>query len=319
MKISVLDSFATDQGDASAWDDLRSHGDVTMFPHLAGPPMKDRCAGAAAVITNKAVIDAALLALLPDLRYVGISATGTNIVDLTAARARGIAVTNVPGYSSESVAQHVFSLILHLTSDVAGHAAAVSAGRWAACPDFCFFLRPLPELAGKTLVVLGQGEIGRAVTRIAKGFAMEVIAAAVPGSPTAGRTPLEVALPTADIVTLHCPLTPATANLVNRNFLASCKPGALLINTSRGGLVDQVALAAALASGRLGGAGLDVLGTEPPPAGDPLTDPAQPWAARIIVTPHIAWGTVESRTRLRHQVAANLGAFLAGERRNRMA
>ncbi len=318
LAIVVLDSFAADQRETGAWAALRKLGDVAIHPHLAGPPMIDRCRDAEAVVTNKAVIGAQVIAAARRLRYIGVSATGTNVVDLAAARARGIAVTNVPGYSSASVAQHAFALVLHFFSRVAGHADAVRAGRWASSPDFCLVLHPLAELEGKTLVTVGQGAIGGAVARIARGFGMNVVAAAVPGSPTPGRTPLQEALPRADVATLHCPLTPATANLVDARFLDLCKPDAVLINTSRGGLVDEAALVAALDAGRLRGVGLDVLGAEPPPADHPLCDPNRPWASRVVVTPHIAWATVESRARLRAEAASNLRAFLAGDRRNRV-
>lgn len=319
MKIVVLDSYTADQDDPSAWEALRALGEVTLFARTFGMDVQRCCAGADAVITNKAIVDAALMAAVPTLKYVGVSATGTNIVDLDAARARGIAVTNVPGYSTESVAQLAFALILHLTVDVAGHAAAVRAGQWAQTPDFCFFLRPLAELSGKTLVLIGAGAIGKATKRIAEGFGMTVIAAAVPGSATANRVPLLAALQRADVVTLHCPLTPATRGMVNEAFLARMKPTAILINTSRGGLVDEPALVAALQRGHLGGVGLDVLSAEPPPKDHPLTDAGAPFAGRVVVTPHIAWGTVEARARLRQAVADNLGAFLQGQAVNRVA
>jgi glycerate dehydrogenase len=273
------------------------------------------------VISNKVPLGAEELAALPTLRYVGVSATGTNVVDLTAARTAGIAVSNVPGYATESVAELVFALILHFSHDVAGHNAAVKVGVWSASSDFCFFRQPLMELAGKTLVVVGSGAIGGAVARIAEAFGMRVVRAAVPGAPArAGqtRTPLPEALPLADFVSLHCPLTEATQGLVGAEFLDAMKPGAILINTGRGGLVDEAALAGALSSGHLGGAGLDVLSTEPPPPNHPLTDPRAPWTGRVVVTPHIGWGTVEARRRLVTEVARNLEAFLRGESRNRI-
>jgi glycerate dehydrogenase len=325
MRIVNLDSFTTDQGDEgddpgapSPWTDLAALGQLEIYPRTSPEELAARCRGAAALITNKVVLNAPLLAGLPQLRYVGVCATGTNVVDLAAARARGIAVTNVPGYGSESVAQHALALLLHFASAVAVHDAAVKAGRWAATPDFCFFDQPLIELSGKTLVVIGMGAIGGALARMARGLGMHVVAAAVPGRDVPGRTPLAEALPRADVVTLHCPLTPATTRMVDAAFLASLKPAAILINTSRGGLVDETALVAALRAGQLGGVGLDVLGQEPPPATHPLTDPVAPYAARVVVTPHIAWGTAESRLRLAREVAANLAAFQRGERRNRV-
>jgi len=323
VRIVILDSFTADQGDpAFPWDDLAALGELIIYPRTSSTEVIARCAGAAAVLTNKVVIGAETLGALPELRYVGVLATGTNVVDLDAARARGVAVTNVPGYAAEAVAQLAFALVLHLTHDVAGHAAAVKAGAWAAQPDFCFFVQPVVELAGKTLAVIGSGAIGGAVARIGEAFGMRVLRAAAPGAPArAGeaRVALDEALPLADVVTLHCPLTPATRGMVGAGFLAALPRGAILINTSRGPLVDEEALRAALASGHLGGAGLDVLATEPPPPDHPLLDAKAPWARRLVVTPHIGWGTREARARLARAAAGNLRAFLAGERLNRVA
>jgi glycerate dehydrogenase len=219
------------------------------------------------------------------------------------------------------VAGLVFALILHFYYDVAGHAADVAAGGWARCPDFSFFRKPLHELWGKTLVIVGSGHIGGAVARIGAAFGMNVVKAAVPrvAAPAPpDRVPLAQALPLADVVTLHCPLTEATRGLAGPAFFAALKPGALLINTGRGALVDEPALLSALASGRLGGAGLDVVSVEPPPADHPLTDPRAPWASRLVVTPHIGWGALESRRRLERVVAENLASFLDGGRLNRV-
>jgi glycerate dehydrogenase len=322
MRIVILDSFSADQGDLdSHWTGLRALGELTIYPRSNADDVPSRAAGATAALTNKVPIGAQAFAALPELRYLGVLATGTNVVDLAAARAAGVAVTNVPGYAAESVAELVFALVLHFTHDVAGHAAAVRSGGWAASPDFSFFTRPLRELAGKTLVVVGGGAIGGAVARIGAGFGLRIVQAAVPGSPPragAPRVPLAEALQAADVVTLHCPLTDATRGMVDARFLAALPPGAILINTARGGLVDEPALVAALAAGRLGGVGLDVLSVEPPPADHPLTDPRAPWAGRLAVTPHIGWGTVEARRRLTDEVTENLAAFLRGERRNRV-
>lgn len=319
MRIAVLDSFAADQGETGAWAELETLGQLTLHPRTPSSAVVDRARDATAIITNKVVIGAETIAALPNLRYVGISATGTNVVDLATARARGIAVTNVPGYAAESVAQLTFALVLHMAVDVAAHSAAVKAGRWAATEDFCFFLRRLPELSGKTLVVLGLGAIGSAVARIGAGFGMRVLAATVPGSTTHGhRVPLADALPLADVISLHCPLTAATANLVDRRFLSQLKRSAILVNTSRGGLIHEQDLVEALKAGHLAGVGLDVLAREPPPADHPLTDPRASYASRVIVTPHLGWGTVEARARVRRQVAENLKAFVAGDRINRV-
>jgi glycerate dehydrogenase len=317
MRIVLLDGFTAAEG--GSWPELAALGDVVLHPRSRPDEIASRCAGAQAVITNKAVLEGALIRALPDLAYIGLSATGTNAVDLPAARERGVAVTNVPGYSTESVAQLVFAYLLHFADDVAGHDAAVKAGGWAACADFSFTLRPLTELAGKTLVIVGLGAIGRAVARIARGFSMNVLAAAVPGRPAAERVPLGEALAQADFVTLHCPWTAKTDRLVDAGFLAQLRPGTIVINTSRGGLLDEGAVVDALASGRLGGLGVDVLGREPPPAEHRLTSASAPWAGRVVVTPHLAWATVEARARLRREVADNLAAFTRGEARNRLA
>jgi glycerate dehydrogenase len=320
MRIVIVDGFAADQGDSEFWSGLRELGELVVLPRIADGELVARCAGATAALTNKVAFGAEDFEALPELKYVGVLATGTNIVDLDAARAAGVAVTNVPGYATEAVAELVFALVLHFTHDVAGHAAAVKAGAWAASHDFSFFTRPLHELAGQTLVVVGSGAIGGAVARIGEAFGMRVVKAAVPGAPGgAPRTPLAEALPLADVVTLHCPLTAATRGLVNARFLGALKPGAILLNTGRGALVNEADLVATLTAGRLGGVGLDVLDQEPPPAAHPLLDPSAPWAARVVVTPHIGWGTVEARGRLAKEVADNLAAFVRGERRNRVA
>jgi glycerate dehydrogenase len=322
VRIVILDSFAADQGDvAGFWGGLQALGEVAIYPRTREHDVVARCAGFEAALTNKVPFGADAFAASPELRYVGVLATGTNVIDLPAARAAGVAITNVPGYATESVAALVFALILELTHDVAGHAAAVRAGAWSASPDFCFFTQPLTELAGKTLLLVGSGAIGGAVGRIGEAFGMRILRGAVPGSPSgpgALRTPLAEALPVADVVSLHCPLTDATRGLVDAPFLAAMKPGAILINTGRGALVNEPALIAAFTSGRLGGAGLDVLTEEPPPAHHPLTDPGASWAERLIVTPHIGWGTVEARHRLAAEVTENLARFLQGERRNRV-
>ncbi len=316
MRIVILDAATTDQGDDAAWAPLRALGAVEVHARTAPGEVAARLAGAEAVITNKVLLGADEVAA--GMRYIGLLSTGVNAVDLAACRARGVAVTNVPGYSTASVAQLVIAFLLHHATDVAGHAAAVRAGAWAATPDFCFVLRPLRELAGQTLAVVGSGAIGSAVARIAEAVGMTVVRCAVPGSSSSGRTPLAEALPRADAVSLHCPLTPATTRLVDAAFLAAMKSGAVLVNTGRGGLVDEGALLEALRSGRLGAACLDVLTREPPAADHPLLRADAPWAGRLHVTPHIGWATVEARTRLVGEVAANLAEFRAGGRRNRV-
>lgn len=317
MFIVVLDSFTADQGQ-DCWAELRSLGSVTIYPRTTPAELLPRAEVAEGLLTNKVLLDAPAIRALPRLRYIGITATGTNIVDLTACRERGIAVTNVPEYSTDSVAQLVFAMILHFTHDVGGHDARVRAGAWARSPDFSFCFRPLYELRDKVLTILGLGAIGRQVADIARAFGMQVMVAAVPGSTQEGRTPLNEALPQSDFVSLHCPLTERTRQLANRDFLALMKPGAVLINTGRGALLDEDALSAALASGALGGAGLDVLSEEPPRPEHPLLDPKAPWAGRLLVTPHIGWATREARDRLVRAAVDNLAAFQRGERRHRI-
>jgi glycerate dehydrogenase len=322
MRIVILDSFAADQGDPTyTWEGLRALGEISVYPRTDEDQLLERARGATAILTNKVEIRGELFDMLPEIRYVGVLATGTNIVDVEAARAHGVAVTNVPGYATDAVAQLVFALILQLTHDVGAHDRAVKAGRWAASPDFTFFVQPLVELAGKTMAVVGAGSIGGAVARIAEAFGMHVLLAAVPGAPVrpgVSRVRLLDALAEADIVTLHCPLTPLTRGLVDATFLRAMKPKAVLVNTGRGALLNEADLRAALAAGRLGGVALDVLATEPPAPDHPLLDPGAPWASRVVVTPHIGWGTLEARRRLEQAVTRNLAAFIAGERANRV-
>lgn len=317
MRIVVLDSHTADQGELK-WDALASLGEVVVHPRTSPGELLSRASGAQALLTNKVAVDASALAALPELRYVGVVATGTNVVDVAACGTRGVAVTNVPGYSTRSVAQLVFAYVLHFTHGVAAHDARVKRGDWASSADFMFAAQPLTELAGRTLTVVGLGAIGKAVRSIALAFGMEVIAAAVPGSSTEGRTSLAEALPRSDYVTLHCPLTPATQKLVSAEFLGRMKPGAILINTGRGPLLDETAVLTALVTGRLGGLALDVLEREPPPQGHPLLAPDAPFSRRVVVTPHIGWATGAARRRLVDAAIANLAAFARGERLNRV-
>ncbi len=287
----------------------------TAHARTAPAEMSAHLQGAQVAITNKAVIDAQALAQAASLRLICIAATGTNNVDLAAAAARGIAVTNVRGYGTPSVVEHTFALILALRRRLAEHHRA-AVERWRQQPDFCVLDHPTAELAGKVLGIVGYGELGQAAAAVGRAFGMEiVIARRAGGDDRAGRLPLEQLLRTADVVSLHCPLTPATRNLIDAAGLALMKPDALLINTARGGLVDEAALLTALRAGRLGGAGLDVLVEEPPRHGSPLLAADLP---NLIVTPHIAWASREARQRLVDGVAANIRAFRAGETRNRV-
>jgi glycerate dehydrogenase len=315
-RIVILDSHPADQGATDWWQPLAAPGDdLAVHPRSTPAQALERAAGAAVAVTNKVRFDAAAFDRLPDLRHLAVSATGTNIVDLAAAKARGIAVSNVPGYSTGAVAQLVLAYLLERSCGLRAHDALTRSGGWHT--DFCVLAAPVRELAGQTLAVVGMGAIGSAVARLAGAFGMRVIAAAVPGSASAGRVPLAEALAQADAVTLHCPLTPATDRLAGASFFAAMRPGAILINTGRGGLVDEPAVAAALANGRLAAFAADVLTVEPPAAGHPLFDPA--WGHRVLITPHIGWASAEARLRLRDEVAANLAAWRRGEARNRVA
>ena len=268
-------------------------------------------------------IDDAAMGHAPHLRLICIAATGTNHVDLDAARRRGIAVCNVPGYATASVVQHVFALILALSTRLPDYQQALRAGRWQQSSQFCLLDYPIREIGGKTLGIIGYGELGQAVARVAEAFGMKVKVAQyregqsrTPFITGQIRLPLQELLPQVDILSLHCPLTPQTRGLIGPAELALMRPDALLINTARGGIVDEAALAAALCEGKLGGAGVDVLTQEPPAQGNPLLAANIP---RLILTPHIAWASRESRQRLVDEVAANIRAFLQGEMRHRVA
>jgi glycerate dehydrogenase len=318
-RLVLLDGFTTDQGDLTTWDELARLVTLAIFPRTSPEERRARLEQAEMALTNKVAITADLFEQCPRLKYVGVLATGTNVVDLAAARAHGVAVTNVPGYSTDAVAQLVFAFILHFTHRVAAHDDATKRGAWQKAGDFSFQLGPLHELAGKTLTIVGTGAIGRRVAAIAQAFGMRVLNAAVPGSTTREpRVPLDQALPVADYVTLHCPLTEATRHLVDSRFLAAMKPQAVLLNTGRGALVDEGALEEALASGHLGGAGLDVLSEEPPPPDHRLLRSDAPWAGRVVVTPHLGWASVEARARLVKEATENVRDYLAGRPRNRI-
>ena len=314
MQIVILDGSTTNPGDLS-WAPLEALGQVTVFDRTPADRIVSRAGSAGAVITNKTPLDAATIAALPNLRYIGLLSTGVNVVDLGAARARGIPVCNVPEYSTPNVTQATFALLLELTNQVARHAAGVRDGRWTASRDFCYWETDLVEIAGLTLGLVGYGRIARAVAAVGRAFGMRVVAhRRQPGEVADDGTPclsLDELFATSDVVSLHCPLTPATEGLVNARRLALMKPSAFLINTARGGLVVEADLAAALNAGRLAGAGLDVLSAEPPPATNPLLQ-----ARHCLITPHIAWATPNARARLIDVVAANLAAFLAGKPEN---
>ncbi len=276
----------------------------------------ERIQGAELVVSNKVILDRAILEQSPKLKLICIAATGTNNVDLGAARELGIAVTNVAGYSTPSVVQHVFGLILGLSNRLYEYRTLVADGAWPRSEMFCLLDYPFRELSGKLLGIVGYGALGKSVARVAEAFGMEVILAQRPGGPDQeGRVPLDELLQRSDVVSLHCPLTEQTRDLIGARELGLMKPDALLINTARGGIVDEAALAAALQNGEIGGAGVDVLAAEPPTADHPLLELKLP---NLMVTPHIAWASREARQRLIDEIAANITAFHKGERRNRI-
>lgn len=311
MKIVLLDAHTANPGDVS-WAPLEAIAPCQIHPRTPLAETVARCADAEIVITNKAVLNREIIEALPKLKYIGVTATGYNIVDVVAAKERGIVVTNVPGYSSPAVAQLVFSLILELTNHVGHHAQTVRDGRWVACPDFCYWDHPIIELSGRTLGIIGYGDIGSSVARIAVAFGMKVLASKRDWktAPPEGVTPagIDEVFQNSDFISLHCPLTDATKHLVGKRTIALMKPTACIINTGRGPLVDEAALAQALNAGRIAGAGLDVLSVEPPKGDNPLLT-----AKNCLITPHIGWASHEARVRLIDIVASNLKAFLEGK------
>jgi len=326
IKLVVLDGQALNPGDLK-WNHLEAIGELVVYSATPVADIPIRAADAFAVFTNKTVLQRETLEQMPNLKYIGVQATGVNVVDVAAARELGITVTNVPGYSTESVAQLTMTHILNLSFHASLHIESVRRGEWSACDDFCYRLTPMIELAGKTLGLVGFGAIGRATARIAQAFGMRIIAY-TPSRCKTARNPdtrcdremfeqeqqevkfvdLDTLISESDIVSLHCPLTETNRGLLSRERIARMKPTAFVINTARGPLIDEAALADALNADRIAGAGLDVLSHEPPPESNPLLT-----ARNCYITPHSAWGTVEARTRLMVQVAANLRAFLDGD------
>ena len=313
MRITVIDGHTLNPGDLS-WDELEKLGELTVYDRTAPEQVVERGADADVVITNKLALSREIIEQLPRLKYIGVSATGYNIVDVEAARDRRIPVTNVPTYGTRSVAQMVFAHLLNLTQRVADHAQSVRDGRWTACEDFCYWDYPLLELSGLTMGIVGFGRIGRATGRIALAFGMQVLAydpLEVTAADGVQMVDLDTLFRQSDVVTLHCPLTEEDDNLVNARRIAMMKETAFLINTSRGPLVDQDALAEALNSGRIAGAGLDVLSIEPPQLDHPLFT-----ARNCFLTPHIAWATRAARQRLLGTTVQNVKAFLDGRPQN---
>ena len=313
MKGVVLDAKALNPGDLS-FDRLMEMADFEVHDNTPDDLVLDRCAGRQVVITNKVPFDRRRMEALASLKYIGVTATGYNIIDIEAARELGIAVTNIPSYSTDAVAQHVFAFILEVSNAVALHDKSVKEGQWERSDTFCYWKTPLFELAGKRLGIVGLGNIGRRVASIAKAFAMDVVSYS-PHSRMEGvkAVDLDTLMSTSDIITLHCPLNAQTRGIVCDESLSRVKPGAILINASRGPLVEEYAVIRALESGRLSRYCADVLDVEPPRGGSRLAmHPAS------IITPHIAWAPLETRRRLLSIVEDNLEAFLKGEKLNRV-
>lgn len=310
----VLDGYAVNPGDLS-WEGIQALCDCTVHDRTPPDLTLARSEEAEIIFTNKVVLGRAELDCLPRLRYIGVLATGTNVVDLVAAHEHGVVVTNIPDYSTASVAQLVFAHLLNLTQHVAAHSASVRRGDWTRSPDFCYWLHPLVELDGLTLGLVGFGRIGQAVARIAWALGMRVLvhtrSRRLPPDDRLDYVELDDLFRRSDVVSLHCPLTDSTRGLADARRLALMKPSAFLINTGRGPLVDEAALAAALNDGRIAGAGLDVLSAEPPPADNPLLS-----ARNAQITPHLAWATKAARTRLLAIATDNLCAFLEGQPRH---
>lgn len=311
MKIVVLDGYTLNPGDLD-WTALEALGELKVYDRTSPDEFLKRSKDAAVLLTNKALITASNIRDCEQLKYIGVLATGYNIVDVVAARSKGIPVTNVPGYSSYSVAQLAVALMLEFCHRVQKHHDAVAAGGWSQCPDFSFSLNPLMELQGKTLGIIGFGNIGQKLADVAAALGMRVIASSRTKTDQYHRTnfewvEVEQVFRQSDFISLHCPLTPETQGLVNSTTLGWMKPSAFLINTSRGPLVVEEDLAAALHAGTIAGAGIDVLSKEPPPATNPLLS-----APNCLITPHIAWATREARIRLMEGVVNNLKSFLKG-------
>jgi len=314
----ILDGFTANPGDLS-WDGLKQFGELTVYERTAPEDLLSRAKGAEVLLTNKVVINAEAMAALPDLRYIGVLATGYNVVDIAEAHRRGIAVTNIPAYSTMSVAQMVMAHLLNITNQVALHAAAVRNGEWETSLDFSFSKSSLIELDGLTFGIVGLGNIGRQVARMAQALGMQVMAVSSKSEEELSRMGIRKAsgyeqlFSESDVVSLHCPLTDETRHLVNRERLALMKPTAILINTGRGPLLDEAAVSEALTAGKLYAVGVDVLTDEPPRNGSPLIS-----APRCFITPHIAWASGAARRRLIDIATSNVAAFLQGKEQNRI-
>ena len=311
MKICILDGYSLNPGDLD-WSPVEHLGDVTIFERTPADKIVERAADADIVLTNKVPFRADTLRQLPRLRFICVLATGYNIIDTEAAARQGVVVANIPAYSTMSVAQMAFAHILNITNHVASYAREVADGKWTNCSDFCFWDSALTELAGKTMGIVGLGNTGMATARIAVAMGMKVVAMTSKSADTLPEgitpAPLDEVLASADIVSLHCPLTSSTRHLINAEAIGKMKPSAILINTGRGPLVDEQAVADALNNGSLAAFGADVLSQEPPRGDNPLLS-----ARNCFLTPHIAWATLEARTRLMSIATENVRQFIAGE------
>jgi glycerate dehydrogenase len=312
MKIVVLDGYALNPGDLS-WNEFKKFGELVIYDRSRPDEVLSRAKGAEILLTNKTPVRENVISKLPHLKFIGVLATGYNIVDTGAARDNGIVVSNIPDYGSFSVAQLTFALLLELCHHVQRHSDSVKSGEWASSPDWSYWKYPLTELAGKTMGIIGFGSIGQKVADIATAFGMNVLGAARTHTDQSHRKNFKWAeipslLQEADVVSIHCPLTPETRGLINSNSLRSMKPSALLLNTSRGPIIVEEHLADALNDEVIAGAGIDVLSVEPPLSGNLLVN-----AKNCIVTPHIAWATREARSRLMTMAVKNVSAFLQGK------
>ncbi|MDE6098035.1 MAG: D-2-hydroxyacid dehydrogenase [Muribaculaceae bacterium] len=309
-KIVVLDGYVANSGDLD-WNELSQLGDLTVYERTAPDETAGRCAGAEIVITNKVVLDSDIINKLPCLRYVGVLATGYNNVDLKACRERGIIVSNIPAYSTESVVQTALSLLLELTNRAGDYSMSVRKGDWTGCRDFSYRLAPITELCGKTAGIYGLGHIGMRMAQVLHALGMKIIVLTSKAQTELPewieKTDTDHFFRLADVITLHAPLSADNAGFINAATLGMMRRGALLINTARGGLIDENALADALAEGRIAGAGLDVLQSEPPQSDCPLLK-----APNCVITPHVAWQSTEARQRLLSVCAANVKAFISG-------
>lgn len=312
MKIVILDGYTENPGDLS-WEGLEKLGELTVYEHTQPQDILSRIADAEVVLTNKTLISAQTIDAKPNLKYIGLLATGFNVVDIDAAKRRGIVVANIPTYGTTAVAQYVFALLLEICHHVGHHNQAVQEGRWTACRDFCFWDYPLIELAGKTMGIIGYGRIGRATAQIARAFGMKVVAydAFATGEELVS---LDELLSQSDVISLHCPLTRENTGLINRDTLAKMKDGAIIINTARGPLINEPDLREALLSGKVLGAALDVVAVEPIQSDNVLLG-----LDNCLITPHIAWAPKESRQRLMDVAVENVAAFLAGQPINNVA